>query len=90
VTEWKAKAHKLKITVPSGESYDLRLPSIAENEYLVQELELQGPAKAMSVYLDFFEQLGLPKQVAKTLDSDNFLDLITFVMNPKKGVTTSV
>ena len=87
--EWKAKAHKIKITGVSGEVYELRLPTIAENEMLVQELEIQGGAKAMSVYLDFFEKLGLPKEAAKQFDSDNFLDLITFVMNPKKGQTVS-
>lgn len=80
--EFVAKSKKVKVTI-SGSTYEMRCPTIGERDEFYEQLN-SSDKKSMKLYAEWFEILGLPKEAFFKLDSDDFLDFIEFVMNPKK------
>lgn len=86
--EFIAKNKKMKVTI-EGQSYEMRSPSVGESEELSENLEkLENGKGATKVYYAFFESLGLPAEAQKKMDSDDFMDFISFVLKPKKKSVT--
>jgi hypothetical protein len=81
--EFKASKKKLKVTI-EGQAYEMACPSVLESEELNESLKSADPGKAYHIYADMFEKLGLPRAVMLSMDADDFLDFVTFVLSPKK------
>lgn len=85
--EFVAKSKKIKVTI-NGTSYEMRCPTIQDNETLNKRLLEEKTENAFQVYIEFFESLDLPIEAIKQMDSDDFLEFITFILTPKKAVAT--
>lgn len=85
--EFKAKKKMLKLTI-DGVSHEMRCPTIAEREEFSEQLKTAKPEEAISMYADWYQTLGLPKDVLYGLDADDFFDFLEFVAAPKKKSQT--
>lgn len=75
---------KLRLEV-DGAIHEFRRPSVGELEDLEQEIALDGASsKYVQIYRGFFEKLGLKSEVVKSLDYDDLINFIQFVVSPKK------
>lgn len=84
--EFVSKTKLIKVTV-NGASYEMRSPTIGESEALENDLKNAEPSDVFSVYRKHFAAFGLPEDVTKNFDYEDFLEFITFVLNPKKSGT---
>lgn len=80
--EFIAKSKKLKVSI-NDKTYEINCPTLGQREELFGKVK-DSPDKPLSFYSDWFESLGLPKDAFYNLDSDDFGDLIEFMVNPKK------
>lgn len=84
VFEFKPVKAKYRIEI-EGQSHFFKRPSVGELEELELSLNEEGASKKyVHIYKGFFEKLGLKSEVIKSLDYDDFVDLIKFVNTPKK------
>lgn len=81
--EFVVKSKKLRVTI-EGVSHEMRCPTLGDGEIFQEKLEAAKPNEALGLYRDFFESLGLPKEVSSKMDLEDFLEFIQFVMVPKK------
>lgn len=81
--EFVSKPKKAKVTI-AGESYEMRMPTVGESEKLQEKIAKEDQGKALSVYAEFFDELGLPTKALKSMDMDDFLSFVEFVLSPKK------
>ena len=84
--EFVAKKKMIKVEL-SGEAYQMALPNMGQLEKLQDETKNSNEANIMSVYMNFFVELGLPIDAQKKMDVDDFFEFVSFVMNPKKKLT---
>lgn len=82
--EFVAKKKKLKVTIDE-QSWEIGCPSIGQQEELSEKIKQAAPENVLSIYVEFFGNLGLPVEALKSLDSDEFYDLTKFVFSPKKN-----
>lgn len=86
--EFKVQKKSIKVTV-GEQSYDLSLPSVAQSKKIKKDLEEVEAGGAVEVMADYVASLGLPKEVVDSLDYDTFLELYSFIHNPKKNSTST-
>lgn len=80
--EFVSKPKTLKLTI-DGVSHEMRCPKVWETEKLEAALKEGGDAGAVSVYENFFKELGLAPDVVRNMDSEDYVEFIKFVLNPK-------
>lgn len=79
--EFVTKTKKLKLSL-NGTAYEMRCPTMAENDDL--EIKVKAnPESSLATYKEFFVSLGLPVEALNGMDLEDFLDFISFVLNPK-------
>jgi len=81
--EFVSKSKKMKVTI-AGNSYEMKCPTLGETSALSESISGADPQKVMSIYVDFFVRLGLPKDVTMNMDNEDFTDFVVFVLSPKK------
>ena len=62
----------------------MRFPSIGERQEFTEKLKDCKPDDAIALYAEWFNDLGLPKEIFYSFDADDFFDFLDFVTNPKK------
>lgn len=87
--EFVAKRKKLRVTI-EGESVEITAPSMAESEQLEEKLVGLKPAEVFKLYKEFFIQLGIPDNMLKQLDVDDYVELTKFIMAPKKKLAQPI
>lgn len=86
--EFVHKSKKLKLTI-AGKVYEMKCPTLGDRERFDEKLKLAKPAEATNMYLDFFAELGGPRDLIKeTFDGDDLIDFINFILYPKKKPAT--
>jgi len=80
--EFVSKSKKVKITI-AGTSHEMRCPNLGESEALEKDLKENGNANIMTTYKTFFGNLGLPIEAFDKMDTEDFLEFVKFVLNPK-------
>lgn len=86
-TEYKAVRQKFRINIDQ-KTYEVLKPSVDQQDALNLKLETCDKGKVHEVYAEFFAELGIPKEVSKSLDQDDFLGLIKFILTSKKNSQT--
>jgi hypothetical protein len=81
--EFVAKKRTMKVTI-DGESFEVRCPNIGDIESLQERIQAEGEEKSLSIYKDFFADIGLPVAAYKKFDMIDFQDFVEFLMSPKK------
>lgn len=71
-----------------GEAYQMALPNMGQLEKLQDDTKASNEANIMTVYMEFFKELGLPIEAQKKMDVDDFFEFVSFVMQPKKKLTS--
>lgn len=82
--KFESKRKTLEVTI-DGQAYKMSLPSMGDSDELEMELQKSDGKGAISCYQNFFAKLGLPVEAQKKMDNLDYLDFITFVLNPKKN-----
>jgi len=86
--KFESKKKFLDINV-DGKEFKMSLPTVGESEELEDLLEkAQTNKEKINVYRNLFERLGFPIEDQKKMDSQDFFELIKFVLNPKKNSAT--
>lgn len=82
----KAKTHNLVIG-------DLKYPFRSPKQYEIDDLNekfdsIKGSQKLsdyQDIWYNFFEKLGLKKEILRELDQDSFTEFTQMVLSPKNG-----
>lgn len=80
--EFVSKKKSMKVTI-EGVSYEMRYPSVDEKESFDQKVSASEQKEFIPLCKELFSNLGLPKEASGKMDSDDFVDFIGFIFNPK-------
>lgn len=80
--EFVAKEKKIKVTV-GGKSYEMSSPKVSDVQEINQKIK-GNETNSLDVYAEFFDKLGLPKEVCLSMDAEDFISFCEFVLAPKK------
>ena len=86
----------LELVIPTveikinGNVHTLKMPNSKQEHIYKNEIEkLKDDSVAVSEFVvTYFNELGLPKEVGETLDTDQLLDIIKYITSSKKKSTT--
>lgn len=81
---FEAKEKKMSLNL-YGTKYSIRVPKMKESMELQNKIKEADPKEVVSIYMDFFQGIGLPVEALDALDSLDFQELIGFILYPKKN-----
>lgn len=79
---------KIKLTIPSlGKTYELSKPTFADQEAYEDELREASEKNTSSIkpMIKFLASTGIPEADARKLDSEEYTQVIQFIMGAKKN-----
>lgn len=82
--EYVVKKKKIRVEM-DGKEFFMNKPSIAQQEELDSELVKAEAKDVLNLYAKFFESLGLPSNVFKSMDIEDGLEFIKLVTQGKKN-----
>lgn len=82
--EYVVKKKKIRVEV-DGKEFFMSKPSIAQQEELDALLVKAEAKDVLNLYSKFFESLGLPGNVFKSMDIEDGLEFIKLVTQGKKN-----
>lgn len=78
---------KFKILMPSGQSYELRKPTMKDQFDYEESLKAaqDGGSPSTKPMVAFLAKLGLPEAECLDLDSDQYMGVVQYVLGVKKS-----
>lgn len=69
-----------------GKTYKFRAPSALEQRMTSKKFREAGPeADAVELYLEFFADLGLPRDILEKMSMKGLMDLFSYALGSKKN-----
>jgi len=79
----KFQRRKLEIDI-YGESVEMRFPTVRESQGYGDKMKKAGEEKAGDMLLDFLSDLGLPKNIAESMEAEHLTELMEALIPAKK------
>lgn len=84
--DFVVSSKKLRLVI-DGVGHEFRAPSIADTEWLAEQMSEAGTnaRKSIEIYCEFFERLGLSRDIFKQLHQDSLTEFLNHVLVGKKN-----